>query len=93
MATEEHIAIVEKVEPKGEHGPYAITSCDEYEGSVTFSLKKPVWKEDSWPEPGTYVLLSAIREKRSGFRAMSARFKPPSRRASAQSNSKSKEQH
>lgn len=71
-------AIVEKVIAKGHHGPYAVANSDQLAGSITFSLNKPVWQEEDWPEPGTYVALSALREKRAGWRAQQGRFWEPS---------------
>lgn len=78
MAQDENYkVIVEKVIPRGPHGPYAIASCDGI-GSITFSLEKPTWQESDWPEPGTYVILSAVRKKRAGWRANSGRYLKPS---------------
>ncbi|MFA5187732.1 MAG: Ig-like domain-containing protein [Patescibacteria group bacterium] len=74
-------AIVQRVFEEGEHGPYALAlpkNPDDLKGSVTFSLKKPVWddKED-WPERGTCVVLSKFQRKPAGWRAKKARlFKP-----------------
>lgn len=44
------------------------------EGSVTFVLRKPVWNEDDWPEPGIFLVLDDLREKRDGWRAYKARY-------------------
>ena len=72
----DYTAIVEKVVEKGKHGPYVVTRCDEI-GTVTFSLSSDVWQEDKNPTPGTYVVLSNVLKKRSGWRAEHARlFKP-----------------
>lgn len=71
-------AIVQKVVTEGEHGPYAVATSKEVEGSVTFSLESSVWQEPDLPESGTEVVLSELRKKRAGWRAMSARFFKPS---------------
>ncbi len=75
--TKMYRAIVEKVIATGRHGPYAVAKSDEF-GSITFSLDKPVWQEDDWPEPGTFVALAKLREKRAGWRAQQGRFWEPS---------------
>lgn len=76
--TNSYIAIVEKVVPKGRHGPYAVARCDQIGATVTFSLDISVWEEDDAPEEGTYVMLSDVRKKRAGWRAMKGRFVRPS---------------
>jgi hypothetical protein len=58
---------------------YAVASaCDgtSIKGTITFSLAKSrsVWQEDRWPEATDVVLLSDLRRKVRGWRAMSARF-------------------
>jgi hypothetical protein len=73
----EYLATVIKVVKVGTHGPYAIAISNEL-GSITFSLEKPVWRESSWPDGGTSVMLSQIRRKRAGWRAMSGRSFGPS---------------
>lgn len=70
-------AIVEKVIPRGRHGPYAVARSVELE-SVTFSLDPEVWQEEDQPEPGMYVMLSQVRKKRAGWRAKRGRFVKPS---------------
>lgn len=67
-------AVVQKVIPKGAHGPFAVATSDQMEGSVTFSLEPTVWEEDEWPEEGTVVLLDNLRKKRAGWRAKKGRF-------------------
>ncbi len=62
----------------GPHGPFAIATTDGIEGSVTFSLKPPVWKERTRPERGVHVLLKDIQFKRAGWRAERGRFLRPS---------------
>ena len=62
-------AIVQKVIPRGNHGPFAIASSEKIDSSITFSLEPTVWKEDEWPEEGTVVLLGKLRKKRAGWRA------------------------
>ena len=64
----------------GKHGPYAVATCSTIstsKGNVTFSLDRKVWQEEEWPQPGTYVMLYGLREKRAGWRASSARFVNP----------------
>lgn len=67
-------AIVHKIVRDGKHGPFAISTCDEIDGSVTFSLEPTVWKEDEYPEEGSVVHLSNLRQKRAGWRAKKGRF-------------------
>jgi len=71
-----YVAIVEKVILNGKHGPYAVARCDQI-GIVTFSLKNSVWEEKDMPEEGFRVMLSDVRQKRAGWRAMSVRFVRP----------------
>lgn len=68
-----HVATVEVIR-EGPHGPYAVTTSREFEGSITFSLEKSVWKENALPEKGSFVVLDDLRRKRQGWRAHSARF-------------------
>ena len=70
-------AVVEKIIPNGQHGPYAVARSDEL-GSITFSLDNSVWQEQGLPESGTYVVLSQMRKVRAGWRANSGRFMKPS---------------
>ncbi|MAG29100.1 hypothetical protein CL632_03085 [bacterium] len=70
--------IVQKVITNGHHGPYVVARCEELNELITFSLKECVWKENDWPEEGMYVVLSKLRKKRSGWRAMQALFERPS---------------
>ena len=78
MAGNEHyVGTIQKVVKEGRHGPYAVARCEEL-GSVTFSLKPPVWPENNWPEPGTIVVLGEIIRKRAGWRAQHGRFLRPS---------------
>jgi hypothetical protein len=70
-------AIVEKIVRRGPHGPYAIASSENL-GSITFSLDPSVWREETWPDPGTYVILLQLRRKRAGWRAEQGRFLTPS---------------
>lgn len=69
-------AIVQTI-VRGKHGSYVVATSDEINGSITFSLKKPFWEENNWPEKGTIVVLSELRKKRAGWRAMKARFFRP----------------
>lgn len=71
-------AVVQKTVSNGRHGPYAVATSDEMTGSITFSLDPPVWQEDDVPESGVSVLLSDLRKKRAGWRALSGRFLRPS---------------
>ncbi len=73
----EYEVVVEKIISNGKHGPYAVARSKELD-SITFSLDMGVWKENGWPEPGTCVILSKIRRKRAGWRAMHGRFLQPS---------------
>ncbi len=73
----EYVGVVEKVIIPDQHGPYAVIRVKGL-GSVTFSLEPPVWLEPDYPEQGTYVVLSQIRKKRAGWRAMKGRFMKPS---------------
>ena len=70
------MAIVQCVVP-GRHGPFAVATSEGIEGSITFSLSKSVWREQQKPEEGIVVILSDLRLKRAGWRAMSARFVRP----------------
>jgi hypothetical protein len=73
-----YLAVVQKVIPRGRHGPYAVTTAKKIEeGSVTFSLNKPTWREGKWPEEGTIVVLTDLRRKKSGWRAENARCYQP----------------
>lgn len=78
MEKESYIGVVEKIITDGPHGPYALVTKVEPLGSVTFSLRPPVWNEDDLPEPGMYVVLEKVRRKRAGWRANSGRFLKPS---------------
>lgn len=71
-------AVVQKVITEGEHGPYAVATCDSLEGSITFSLEPTVWQEADWPEQGSVVILNKLRQKRAGWRAKLVRFSQPS---------------
>ncbi len=86
METKIYEAVVEKIIPQGDHGPYAVASCPKL-GLVTFSLEPPVWEEEDWPEGGNIVILSTVRKKRAGWRAKHARFLQPSDEQSTDSES------
>ena len=82
----ELLATIIKIVP-GEHGFYAVTasSFNGKEIFITFSLKKEVLEEEISLKqevlqqlPGTSVVLSNIIRKRSGWRALHARFFKPS---------------
>ena len=70
-------AVVQKV-AEGEHGLYAIATSPEVKGSITFSLVNGVWQDRGVPDKGMHVMLSDLRRKRAGWRAMSGRFVRPS---------------
>lgn len=89
---ESYQAIVEKIIPNGHHGPYAVARCAAIE-SITFSLDKPVWQEKSWPEPGSYVVLSQVCKKRAGWRAECGRFMKPSDEPQKPATSKESKEH
>lgn len=76
MAKRSYQAMLEKTVKEGKHGPYAVTRSDLL-GLVTFSLDKPVWQEEEWPEPGTIIVVSDLIKKKSGWRARNARFFEP----------------
>jgi hypothetical protein len=70
-------AVVEKIISDGRHGPYVVARSEEL-ASITFSLDSKVWQEQSWPEPGTFVMLYQVIKKRAGWRAQYGRFVKPS---------------
>ncbi len=72
----EYYAVVDKVINDGKHGAYAVARCTEF-SSITFSLDSKVWQEESWPEPGTCVMLSQVIKKRAGWRANHGRLVSP----------------
>lgn len=71
-------AVVQKVIRDGKHGPFAVATSEQLEGSVTFSLEPTVWREQDWPEEGMMVFLGELRRKRAGWRAKTGRFWKPS---------------
>ena len=73
---DEYRAVVQQV-IQGKHGPYAVATSDQIEGSITFSLDPDVWKENEHPRNGYEVVLGDVRNKRAGWRAHSARFVRP----------------
>lgn len=77
---------------QGDHGRFAICTSDDedIEGSITFSLEKPVWTEDDPPERGSEVYLWDLRKKRAGWRAHRARFRRPGDTISKESSKKAK---
>ena len=72
-------AIVQKICPRGRHGPYAVAACEEIEALITFALSDDVWHEKRLPEKGDVVLLSDVRRRPAGWRAHEGRFLRPSR--------------
>lgn len=71
------VAVVQRVLP-GNHGRFAIATCDTFVGSITFSLDSSVWLESSEPTNGMWVVLENLTRKPAGWRALSARFYRPS---------------
>lgn len=76
----EYRAVVQAIVEDGRHGPYAVATSEDIEGTITFSLSPDVWKEVEWPKPGFDVLLINVVSKRAGWRALEARFIRPSSR-------------
>jgi len=74
------IAVVQDI-VKGRHGKYVVTTSKDVRGSITFSLRKEVWQEEKYPEPGTLVVLSGVYRKQNGWRASTARFFRPENEA------------
>jgi hypothetical protein len=75
-------ALVKKVVP-GSPGktPYVVAVSNRVRGSITFSVKPDVWKEERPPEVNRFVFLTELVEKggkKGGWRALSARFWQPS---------------
>ena len=71
-------ATVQKIVLAGRHGAYAVALSEGFEGSITFALDETVWHEHGVPQVGTSVVLSKLRKKRGGWRALSGRFAEPS---------------
>jgi hypothetical protein len=65
------------------HGPYAVAKAKGIRKSITFSLRPAVWQEDKWPDPGTFVYLDKLEERRAGWRAGFGRLWQPSDEAQA----------
>ncbi|MFI5240413.1 MAG: hypothetical protein ACHQUB_01770 [Candidatus Saccharimonadia bacterium] len=83
-ATEHLNATVQAVLP-GPHGPYVVATAVGLFGSITFALSEPVWLETDTPERGAMVVLSDLRRKQAGWRALSARyFRPEDEQSSIQ---------
>ena len=76
MTEKSFVGKVQKVFPKGRHGPYAKASTEEL-GSITFSLNSSVWSEAKWPEEGTFVVMTDLLKKTAGWRADKCRFMRP----------------
>jgi len=77
MSSEESMpVVVEKVIAKGRHGPYAV-AYHEILGSITVALEPEIWKEEEWPETGMFIVVSKLRRKRAGWRALAARYMQP----------------
>lgn len=60
--------------------PYAVAESPLVTGNITFTLTKDnsVWEENSHPEIGTFVVLSELRKRDAGWRALKARYLQPS---------------
>jgi len=71
------LVVVQAIIPYGKHGPYVVSTSENIEGSVTFSVDKPVWQEERWPERGEHVWVDDLTMKRAGWRAHRARFYRP----------------
>lgn len=70
-SSEEIEATVVKVVREGKHGPYAVAKVEGRPDSITFSLDDPdVWQEPDFPQTGMHVILSRLRKKPNGWRAM-----------------------
>lgn len=83
-------AKVTKVDTDGRYGPFAIAVADGFNGSITFFLgDEDLWPEASKPDVGDFVLLSDLRKKQAGWRAMKARFFKPGDEPQATSNQQS----
>jgi len=83
------------ISAKSKHGPHVIAKVPrskEIKGTITFSLNKSVWKEKRWPEPGTWVFLADIEERRAGWRALFARFWKPTDRQQLSTHTESTKQ-
>lgn len=65
-------AVVQRIYLDGKHGPYAVATTEELV-SITFSLDDSVWEGEDAPELGEVVLLSKLRKKRAGWKAMHGR--------------------
>lgn len=70
-------AVVQSVVPDGKHGAYAVATSENIDGSITFSLKPPIWNEEA-PESGEVVLLDKVRKKQAGWKANEVRYLRPS---------------
>jgi hypothetical protein len=88
--TKEYRVVVEKVVKKGPHGSYAVAKL-EGSGSVTFSLSGDTWGESSEPEKGVFVVIGELVRKRSGWRALKARYLRPEDEQTAALIERSKE--
>lgn len=88
-----YVAVVTNVVSEGRYGPFAVAKSKDIKGSITFSLRRPVWRVKTWPKPDTHVILSALDRKSAGWRAMRARpMKPSDEQQSATSKEIKKEQ-
>jgi hypothetical protein len=75
-------AVVQRVFQTGPHGPYALATSAQVQGSITFSLERDVWQESARPEEGHEVILEDVRKKASRsiepiWRAYQAHFVRP----------------
>jgi hypothetical protein len=69
------IARIEKVVTG--HQPYAVAVAQGISGTVTFSLRRDVWLEESSPMAENRVVLDDLRKNDHGWRAYKARFMRP----------------
>ena|SRR3989338_1429349 len=72
------VAVVSKV-VEGRHGSYAICfdRVEIIKSPITFSLSLPCWEGEDSPEGGMIVVLTNLRRKKAGWRALNARYLTP----------------
>ena len=74
MLKSEIQATVRKVNPDGRRGPYVSATSKGVKGTITFSLLPEVWHSSTFPQMGTFVVLSDLQKRGKGWIAMSARL-------------------
>ena len=80
-------ATVTRIYEHGEHGPYFISVSDTL-GSVTCSLRSPVWQDEVWPKVGQVVIFDELDLMSAGWRAIHGRRVRPSDEQVANSKKK-----